>query len=46
VTFTAPYSSDSFTLRVTSYDHEYQGSFWVGYRRDLVEVIFYGGFDP
>jgi len=44
IVWTAPYSA-TFTIRVNSYNDEYQGTFQLGYRRDVTEIIFRGGFD-
>jgi len=44
VVFTAPYAA-TFTITVASYNDEYQGSFQLGYRRDIADPIFHGGFD-
>ncbi len=43
--WTAPYSA-WFTITVGSYNGWYQGTFQLGYRRDVVDPIFHGGFDP
>lgn len=45
VVFTAPYST-TFTVTVRSYNNQYQGTFQLGYRREVIDPIFHGGFDP
>jgi len=44
IVWTAPYSA-TFTVRVSSYNDEYQGTFQLGFRRDITQIIFRGGFD-
>ncbi|MGH8172128.1 MAG: hypothetical protein ACREPX_03205, partial [Rhodanobacteraceae bacterium] len=44
IVWTAPYSA-RFTVRVNSYHDEYQGTFQLGFRRDVRQIIFVGGFD-
>jgi len=44
IVWTAPYSA-TFTVRVGSFDNSYEGTFQLGYRRDVTEIIFRGGFD-
>jgi hypothetical protein len=44
VTWTAPYAA-TFTVRVASYNGWYQGSFQLGYVREVVDTVFTSGFD-
>lgn len=43
--FTAPYDA-TFSVTIGSYDNLYQGSFSMGYRREINDVIFADGFGP
>ena len=45
IVWTAPYSSSSFTVTVGSYEGGAQGTFQLGYRRDLNDLLFQNGFD-
>jgi hypothetical protein len=44
IVWTAPYTG-TFTITVGSYGDGYQGTFQLGYRRDIADVIFVGAFD-
>jgi hypothetical protein len=43
--FTAPYDA-TFSVTIGSYDDLYQGTFAMGYRRDINDTLFEDGFDP
>lgn len=43
--FTAPWDG-TFTATVGSYNDFYQGTFAMGYRRDISDTLFEDGFDP
>ena len=44
IVWIAPYSS-TFTVTVGSFQDSYQGTFQLGYRRDLNDVLFQDGFE-
>lgn len=43
--FTAPYDA-TFSVTIGSYENFYQGTFAMGYRRDINDTLFEYGFDP